>query len=251
MSASWQPPVIILVRPQLAENVGAAARAMVNFGARDLRLVNPSPFDQAHAARMACDGRGILERLRVFPTLRSALADCTVTIATSRRQRRVKIPSLEPKAAVLRCLSLPGPVQIGLVFGAEREGLSNEEVFLCDATSTIPATDKGSLNLGQSVLVYLYEWFLAARLAPAGKSETAGNRLASHSEKQRCYDLLQDLLVLSDYQPRSRLPEFLRRVKYLFEERPLTVREQKILLKALRYLEKSAVAGKPSRLHPH
>jgi len=236
MPVFFNPPVIILVRPQLAENIGATARAMVNFGAKDLRLVNPRPYDEIRAARMACDGREILKQLQVYPDLHSALADCTYTVATSRRLRRVKIPPLEPKAIITKFLSLPPNARTALVFGAEQAGLTNEELFLCDTTSTIPTREKGSLNLGQSVLIFLYEWCLATQhTEPAS---TPQDRLATHSEKQRSYDLIEKLLVASDYKPMTRLPEFMRRVKYLFENRPLTYREQKILLKVLRYFEK-------------
>jgi len=236
-------PVVVLVRPQLAENIGATARAMVNFGATDLRLVDPRDFDAAHAARMACDGRDILVQARIFPDLKSALADCAYTIATSRRLRRIKIPPITPREAAGR-LAGYGNETVALVFGAEQAGLTNDELFVCDAASTIPTTDSGSLNLGQSVIVYLYEWFLAAgthdRDTRSGFSFVEGEarELATHEDKQRTYDLLQKLLVAGQYKPISRLPEFMRRVKLLFETRPLTRREQRIFLKMLRHLEK-------------
>jgi tRNA/rRNA methyltransferase len=234
---AFQPPVIVLVRPQLAENIGAAARAMANFGGRDLRLVAPRPFDLALAERMACDGRDILARHQVYPDLAGALADCAYALATSRRLRRVKIPPLAPRAAAERLAALPPSSRKALVFGSEQAGMTNEELFLCDAASTIPVTEQqGSLNLAQAVVVYCYEWFLAAQQATP--LPYTAERLATHEEKQRIYDLLATLLLAADYQPRSRFPEFLRRVKLLFENRILTRREQRILLKVLRYLEK-------------
>ncbi len=239
------PPVIVLVRPQLAENIGATARAMVNFGARELRVVNPQPYDEIHAARMACDGRLVLERMKRYPDLRSALADCAYTVATSRRLRRIKIAPLEPRAAMAKLLTFSSPARTAVVFGAEQAGLTNEELFLCDVASAIPTSDQGSLNLGQAVLLYLYEWFLAAH--PDTTLPLSLDRPATHAEKQRSYDLLGKLLRASDYKPLSRLPEFMRRVKLLFETRPLSFREQKILLKALRYLEKITDPPPPAR----
>ncbi|MCK5241011.1 hypothetical protein KAR34_01045 [bacterium] len=238
MKSNLKPPVIVLVRPQLAENIGATARAMVNFSALDLRLVKPSPYDEVHAARMACDGRKILGNLKVFQNLRDALTDCTYSIATSRRLRRVKIPPLTPKAAIDKVQALSKSAKIAIVFGAERAGLTNEEVFLCDTASIIPTSEKGSLNLSQSVLIFLYEWFLSSHEVRFDNENPELDRLATHGEKQRTYDLIRQLLVAIDYQPRDRLPEFMRRVKYLFEDRPMTFREQKILLKILRYFEK-------------
>ncbi len=233
-----QPPVVVLVRPQLAENIGAVARAMANFGAADLRLVCPRPFDETLAARTACDGRGLLARARVFPDLRAAVADCALAVGTTRRPRRVKLPAWTPEQAASRLRSLPGASRAALVFGAEQAGLTNEELFLCDATSSIPASELGSLNLGQAALLYLYSWFAASPLAGAALRQPAfGRRLATHAEKQRVYDMLEKLLQASGYRPVERLPEFLRRVKLLFEDRPLTEREQRILLKLLRQLD--------------
>ncbi len=236
MTQNHLPPCVVLVRPQLAENIGSTARAMVNFGATDLRLVDPKPYDPAVAMRLACDGDSILKDIRHFNNLKTALADCVFTIATTRRARRIKLEALKPNNAVQHLWNLPAGVQTALVFGAEQSGLSNEELYSCDITSTIPVTDKGSLNLSQAVVVYLYEWFQSG----PGKEwfSDVYSRLASHSEKQRVYELLEKLLTEGQYKPIQRLPEFMRRVKLLFEERPLTEREQRILLKALRHLEK-------------
>jgi tRNA/rRNA methyltransferase len=220
----------------MAENIGSTARAMVNFGATDLRLVDPKPYDPAVATRLACDGDTILQNIRHFNDLNSALADCVFTIATTRRSRRIKLEALKPNNAVQHLWRLPAGVQTALVFGAEQSGLSNEELYSCDITSTIPVTDMGSLNLSQAVVVYLYEWFQSG----PGKAwfSDVYSRLATHAEKQRVYELLEKLLAEGQYKPIQRLPEFMRRVKLLFEERPLTEREQRILLKALRHLEK-------------
>jgi tRNA/rRNA methyltransferase len=230
------PPAIVLVRPQMAENIGSAARAMVNFGACDLRLVDPRPYDPAVALRLACDGRAVLEKVRHFPDLNAALTDCAFTVATSRRPRRIKLEAIKPNVAVQRLWNLPPTELTALVFGAEQSGLTNEELYLCDITSTIPTTETGSLNLGQAVVVYLYEWYQAG----PGKDwfPDVHSRLATHGEKKMVYDLLSRLLLAGEYKPRERLPEFMRRFKLLFEERPLTEREQRILLKALRHLEK-------------
>jgi len=236
MKSSILPPVVVLVRPQLAENIGAAARAMVNFGARDLRLVNPRPFDEVLAARTACDGREIFAAARTYPDLRAAVADCALTLGTTRRSRHVKLEALSPAETAARLATLPAPAISALVFGAEAAGLTNEELYLCDLHSTIPTTELGSLNLGQAVLLYLYEWFQVSPVCPAPWKENT--RPATHAEKQRVYDLMEHLLIEGDYKPRTRLPEFMRRVKLLFEERPLTEREQRILLKMLRYFEK-------------
>ncbi|MCK5219276.1 RNA methyltransferase [bacterium] len=236
MPNNHYPPAIVLVRPQLAENIGAAARAMINFSAYDLRLVEPRPYDKCLAVRMACDGRDIISQSRTFPDLRSALKDCVFTIATSRRLRRIKIPPVNPRTIAARLTALPDGQPTALVFGAECDGLTNQELFLCDIAAAIPTSEKGSLNLGQAVMVFLYEWFQTSSVQ--ARPPQAEERLANHSEKQRVYDLLKTLVLAGDYKPRSRLPEFMRRIKLLFENRALTYREHRILLKLLRHLEK-------------
>jgi len=225
----------------MAENIGSTARAMINFGARDLRLVDPKPYDMVLAQRVACDGREVLENIRHFPDLNAALADCAFTVATSRRPRRIKLAALKPSTAVQRLWNLPAGEPTALVFGAEQSGLTNEELYLCDITSTIPTTENGSLNLGQAVVVYLYEWYQAG----PGRDwfPNVHVRLATHAEKEMVYDLLFRLLVAGEYKPLQRLPEFIRKFKLLFEERPMTEREQRILLKAMRHLEKLIPGG--------
>lgn len=231
-------PVIILVRPQIAENIGAAARAMVNFNATDLRLVQPNEYDPNHAFRMACDGRKVLDQMQCFDSLEAALKDITFSVATTRRLRRVKIAPLTPNETANKLHRLPAGPLAALVFGAERTGLSNEEVFLCDTSSSIPTGLQGSLNLGQAVLLYLYEWFQSS--AASLKKDDPHLRLATHEEKERVYKIIGKLLEQSDYQPRPRLPEFMRRLKYLFEDYPMNHRKNQILLKFLRYMEKLA-----------
>ncbi len=229
--------IVILVRPQLAENIGAAARAMANFGLNQMRLVAPQAYDKTVAAKVACHGRPVLDQVQVYTTLREALADCVFSVATSRRLRRVKLPPLTPKNAAGKLVDLGSRQPGALVFGAERAGLTNEEIYLCDTASTIPTAKEGSLNLGQAVLLYLYEWFLAAHRGEVTPSPE-WSRLATFQEKQQTFDLLDQLLQKSGYQPMARLPEFSRKVKYLFEKRALSRRENQILLKLLRFLEK-------------
>jgi len=229
-------PIVILVRPQLAENIGATARAMANFGLTDLRLVKARNYDKRTAAKVACHGRTLLKQVQEFTTLESALHDCVFSIATSRRMRRVKIDPISPKTAAEKLIAFSNKQPSALVFGAERTGLTNKEIFLCDTASTIPTSEDGSLNLSQAVLLYLYEWF--QQVQPVQSINNQWTRLATHQEKQITYDLLEQLMIKGDYKPITRLPEFIRRVKYLFEKRPLNYRENQIVLKLFRYLER-------------
>ncbi len=153
-------PAIILSRPQLGENIGAAARAMANFGLSDLRLVAPRDgWPNRKAEAMAAEGKAVLEQARLFATLAEALADLRFVLATTARDRGITKQVLTPAEAARRMRA--GGARCGILFGNERSGLDNEEVSLASAIVTIPTTEFSSLNLGQAVLLMAYEWFRA------------------------------------------------------------------------------------------
>lgn len=148
---------IILVRPQMGENIGAAARAMANFGLPDLRLVDPRdgwPNERAQAmASKALDG---YVDVQVFETLEAAISGCHHVYATTARRRDMFKDVRSPAEAAEHSTDLGN---VAIVFGAERTGLTNEEAELCHSLVTIPtAPDFSSLNLGQSVLLLAYEF---------------------------------------------------------------------------------------------
>jgi tRNA/rRNA methyltransferase len=165
-------PAIILCRPQLGENIGAAARAMNNFGLCDLRLVAPRngwPNEKAYA--MAVTASPILDRAKVYETLREALADLHLVYATTARDRGITKEIITPEEAAQRLRRVPGAEKTGLLFGNERAGLENEDVSLADCVITIPTAEFASLNLGQAVLLCCNAWFKAEDATPAAKIE--------------------------------------------------------------------------------
>lgn len=167
------PPVIILSHPQLGENIGAAARAMANFGLSDLRLVKPRHgWPDAKATAMAAGAANVVEEARLFGTLREALADLTVVYATTARERGITKEVLTPAEAArrLRAASSCGE-KTAILFGNERAGLDNDEISLCDCVITIPTAEFASLNLGQAVLLTAYEWFRADDATPSARLE--------------------------------------------------------------------------------
>jgi len=161
-AAGIAAPVVILVRPQLPQNVGTAARAMANFGLSELRLVAPrESFPNEAALGAAVAARGIVERARIFPTLAEAQADLTFVYATTARERGQAKPVDGPEAAA-QALVAAGAVagaRAGVVFGPERTGLENDEVASADRILTFPVDPEfSSLNLAQAVLLVGYEW---------------------------------------------------------------------------------------------
>jgi tRNA/rRNA methyltransferase len=196
-AAIGDAPAVILVEPQLGENIGMAARAMLNCGLTDLRLVAPRdawPNDRAVAAASGADR--VLDRARLYGTVAAAIADCSFVLATTARDRDMTKPVLTPRqaAAGLRRRLAAGE-RAGILFGREANGLVNDEIALADAICAAPLNPAfRSLNLGMAVLLIGYEWAMAAdatpgeRLAmppetrPATKAELLG--LFQHLERE-------------------------------------------------------------------
>jgi tRNA/rRNA methyltransferase len=158
------PPAIVLVEPQMGENIGAAARAMANFGLCELRLVKPRDGWPNRKAKAAASGAtGIIDEVRVFDSAEDAVADLNFVYATTARVRDLPKTVVGPREAVreLRARSAAGQAA-GVLFGRERWGLTNEEVGLADMIVTYPVNPKfASLNIAQAVLLMSYEWMSA------------------------------------------------------------------------------------------
>lgn len=151
---------IILVAPQQPGNIGATVRAMANFGVTELRLVNPCQHLHPEARKFAVNAHPLLGTAKVYSSLPDALADCHLSIATTRRCGRLRGDLLDSTAVPGLLATLPTEARIALVFGREDSGLSSEEVALCTHAATVATTDElGSLNLAQAVLLFLYEIF--------------------------------------------------------------------------------------------
>jgi tRNA/rRNA methyltransferase len=185
-------PAVILSHPQIGENIGAAARAMKNFGLSDLRLVAPQcrwPNDRAEA--LAAGAGDILAAAKVFPDMAGALADIRLVLATTARDRDVLRDILTPEAAALRLRDAASQgVPCGILFGGERAGLDNDELSLADAAITIPTAGFSSLNLGQAVLLLGYEWLKSADRTPDIRTRKT---IAVPATRQELVDLFAHL----------------------------------------------------------
>ncbi len=155
-------PVVVLVRPQMGENIGAVARAMTNFGLSELRLVAPRDgWPNRKAMEMAAGATHIIQGVKVFETFAAALADVQHVYATTARPRDMEKLVLEPAEAMIQlCEQQAGGWKTALVFGPERTGLENEETAACNTLITIPtAPENSSLNLAQACVIIGYEWW--------------------------------------------------------------------------------------------
>ena len=189
------PPVVILARPQLGENIGAAARAMKNCGLTDLRLVVPRDgWPNPAALPMAAAGKDIIESAEVYKTLGDALHDVTFLVATSARPRDMAKPVSDPRTAAPLLVRHHEEVKdagsyAGLLFGAERSGLDNDELALADVIVQADLNPEAtSLNLAQAVFLMAWEWRVAALQNSAARqvitegpiTKEAGRRKTAH-----------------------------------------------------------------------
>ena len=201
MNAPVKIPAIILVEPQLGENIGMTARAMANFGLRELRLVNPRDGWPNEAARANASGAiEVVEGARVFGSVAEAIADRQLVLATTARDRGMSKPVIGPKAAAAR---LHGAAAEGsataVMFGPERTGLSSDDISLADALLTFPvAPEHPSLNLAQAVLLVAYEWRLGE--APATRfSASTRSPAATHEEIQHFFGHIEGALDRAEF----------------------------------------------------
>ncbi|MPZ55053.1 MAG: TrmJ/YjtD family RNA methyltransferase [Rhizobiales bacterium] len=186
-------PVVVLVEPQLGENIGAAARAMANFGLSQLRLVKPQqPWPNAKARMMASGADRILDSTQLYPTLKDAIADCTLVFAATARAHDQAKPVVDAAAAVQEMAPhIAASETVALVFGRERNGLENDEVGLADRIVTLPVNPAfASLNLAQAVLILAYEWF---RLAGGGVLPFAMPEKSAPAPKQQLHAFFDSL----------------------------------------------------------
>jgi tRNA/rRNA methyltransferase len=210
-ASQTRPPVVILARPQMGENIGAAARAMMNCGLSDLRLVAPRDgWPNAAALPMAAGGKPIIETAQVFDTVAAATADISFLAATTARRRDLAIRSLDPRgAAEMIVAHTPIPpdnpadnvqddhTRAALLFGPEASGLDNDEVVLADILVTAslnPACP--SLNLAQGVLLMAWEWRMAVLYAAGQSADVPGDTThrtgrASVAERDYFYKRLE------------------------------------------------------------
>ena len=225
-------PAVVLAQPQLGENIGAAARAMLNFGLGDLRLVAPRdgwPNDKARANAAGADA--IIDAARVFETPADAVADLSFVLATTARPRDLTKDVLDPAAAaaMLRDASARGE-RCGLLFGRESTGLDNDTLALADALVMVPCNPGfASLNLAMAVLLVAYEWFKAGE-APAPSSPRPRARAASKAELLGLFTQLEaELDACGFLRVAEKRPSVVRNLRNLFQRARLTEQEVRTL----------------------
>ncbi|WP_155263206.1 RNA methyltransferase [Sphingomonas segetis] len=228
-------PVIVLVRPQLGQNIGRAARAMLNFGLTEMRLVTPRDgWPNPDAGPSASGADVVLEQAKLFATVAEAIADCRHVFASTVRRRDLVMPVLGPEQMAEQIRASAG--RSAILFGAERSGLETEEVALANAIVTVPINPEfGSLNLAQAVILLAYEWSRRAGLAqpPAKELESP----APHAEVEGLIGQLDAELEQKGYfHPPSRTQSTRNTIRTIFTKTGWSSREVKAVRGIIRAL---------------
>ena len=213
-------PVVILVEPQLGENIGMAARAMGNFGLTRLRIVNPRDGWPNVLARRAASGADhILDSVELFDTVEQAVADCTLLFATTARAHDQAKPVVAPEAAALEMSTqIAAGGTVAILFGRERYGLKNEEVALADRIITFPVNPAfASLNLAQAVLLIGYEWFKRATGGALPYAMPERSERAAQHQMQAFFDnLIRELDKVEFLRPPEKRDTMLVNLRNIF-----------------------------------
>jgi tRNA/rRNA methyltransferase len=245
-------PAIVLVEPQLGENIGTSAHAMYNCGLTDLRLVKPRDGWPSAKAEAAASGANIvLQRARLYDAVEDAIAGLTRVYAATARDRYMVKRVVTPRegAGEIRALMAAGEA-CGVLFGPERTGLLNEHIALADTALSVPLNPAfSSLNLAQAVLVVGYEWFTAGDATPASQLVTGHSQPATKEKLIRFFEHLEEELDRNGFMRNAeKRPSMVRNLRNLFQRAQCTEQELRTLHGVV-----TAFAGprkKPSALPP-
>ncbi len=246
-SAPAPAPAIILVRPQLGENIGKAARAMLNFGLTDLRLVTPRDGWPNPAAGPAASGADlVLERARVFDTVAEAVADCSLVYATTVRKRGLVVPVVTPEQAAQEIRTRTE--RSAILFGAERSGLETDEVAIAQKILTVPINPEfRSLNLAQAVILVAYEWSKHQALAIPTEGEPEEPR-APHEQLEGLIGQVNEALdEVGYFFPPDRTPTTLNTIRTILTKPGWSSREIQALRGMIRAITHPRQRGRSSK----
>lgn len=229
MNDSFSSPVIILVEPQMGENIGAAARAMLNCGLTRMRIVRPRDgWPNPKALANASGADSVILTAELFDSTSAAIADLNYVLATTARQRDQVKTILTPEAAAEELhLHAAAGQGCGILFGPERSGLVNDDIPLSDAIVTIPVNpDFASLNLAQGVLLIGYCWWRTRIETEARRFESGGNRPANKAEIENLFLRLEESLEAGGfYTTEAQRPTMVRNMRNLLQRAQMTEQE--------------------------
>lgn len=235
-------PAIVLVRPQLGENIGMAARAMLNCGLSTLRLVAPRDGWPNERAQRAASGADIvLEKAEVFDTVGEAVADLERVVATTARNRELVQRIVTPRQAATEMHGWIGRGErVGILFGPERTGLENDDMVHADTALSIPLNPQfSSLNMAQAVLLVAYEWTAAGDQTPPERLSDHAARPATKEELQSLFDHLERALDQSGFLRNKEMrPSMVLNLRALLQRAEMTEQEARTFHGVIKFLSK-------------
>jgi len=235
-------PVMILVRPQLGENIGMAARAMLNCGLSALRLVAPrDDWPNIKAKRAASGADIVLDEARVFGSVAEAVADLQHVMATTARSRELTQRIVTPRHAADDMRTWLGRGEkVGILFGPERTGLTNDEMVQADTVLSIPLNPQfSSLNVAQAVLLVAYEWAMVRTAAPAQRLSEHATRPATKEELQNLFTQLERALDQSGFlRNKAARPAMVQNLRAFLQRAEMTEQEVRTFHGVIKYLGK-------------
>jgi len=245
--ASTGGPAIILVRPQLGENIGTAARAMLNCGLMDLRIVAPRDgWPNVKALKAASGADAVIGRVRLFDTVAEAVAELNMVYATTARGREMVKPVLTARKAAAN-MRQNTATKAGILFGPERSGLENDDVVFADAIIEVPLNPAfASLNLAQAVLIASYEWYSASCETVPERLPTGRNSAARKEEVLSFFNMIEGELASRGFYPTPAMrPKMTRNMRNLFMRLNLSQQDVQSLYGIVKTLANTPPGGKP------
>lgn len=242
------PPVVILVNPQLGQNIGGSVRAMLNFGLSELRLVAPRDgWPNPDADSMAAGALPVLEQAKVFATTAEAVADLTYVMAATARRRELEVPVVgtNDAGAQFRAWQSAGH-RTGILFGPEKSGLTNEDVVLADAILTYPINPAfQSLNLAQAVGVFSYIWASSEGAVPPPVFQEKIGDPAKREDLIRMFEHMEDELQSSGFfYPEQKTTLMRRNIRAPFVRAQMTEQEVRTMRGVIKALTKGRGPGR-------
>ena len=243
---------IVLVGTSHPGNIGASARAMKNMGLSQLVLVNPLEFPSDQAVWRAVGAADLLEKAKVVSSLDEAVADCSLVIGTSARGRRIPWPVFEPRRCAEVIAKEPENSSVAVVFGAEKMGLSNDDLHRCNYHLTIPVNPEySSLNLGAAVQVVCYELRMKQlellKSDPAGEMDDWDGEFCRADQMEHFYEHLEQTMIDVDFHDPDNPRQLMTRLRRLFSRTRLDKMELSILRGILTNTQRNASA-QPAQL---
>jgi len=225
---------IMLVEPQIPENIGSTARAMNNMGLNRLILVRPKNCDLSRVLKTATGTSiEVIEEMEAYDDLREALGPYQYVVGTTARIGAIRPAMTQPRALAQDLISISQNNLVAILFGSEDHGLSNEQLRYCHAIATIPTALFSSLNLAQAVMIVCYEIFLAAREIESDPQP----RLANKFELEGMYEHLKDVLMKIGFIDPQNPEHWMRNIRRFLSRLPLRAREVRIIRGVCRQID--------------